>query len=363
MAHNIQILDNGNACFVETTHNRTIPTAWHGLGTSIPEGLDVPKALEMAHADYVVKSQPVLALNDDMLAKIENGEFINAAMLKQFIVNGVKGNVRNDTSACLGITSDSYGLVSNKEAFEFVEALCNGNANAPVVETCGVLGQGEVSFMSCKFAEPIRLANNGNDIVDMYVVIMNSFNGKGALKVCITPIRVVCNNTLNAALHNNAASFSIRHTSNVANRMNSATATLKHYYDYKASFEETMLALSKVRVNDKQIEDILAKSLMSDKVYKVYKAADSNLNSVDLSTRTKNIMASALDTMQSGIGQEVGERGTALWVYNGLTSFTNNEVNYKSNDKKFMALLSDTGAANVRQQIAFNELAKLIKAA
>ena len=134
---------NGVASFAE---NIKSGVAWHGLGEKVEGAMFVKDALKACHADYNVGLQPIVALSDELRHAMDNGEFINAAMLRGLLVDGKMATMRTDTNAVLGITSDAYGIVQNSSAFEFVDMFCSGKFanrdNTPVIETCGVLGKG-----------------------------------------------------------------------------------------------------------------------------------------------------------------------------------------------------------------------------
>ena len=112
-----------------------------------------------------------------------------------------------DTMKPLGVVSDSYGIVQNSDAFKFLDTLLTGkltdSEHTPIIETAGVLGNGERVFITAKFPEQIILDNKTDDRVDMYVVFTTSHDGTGAVNCMVTPTRVVCNNTLNYALDHN----------------------------------------------------------------------------------------------------------------------------------------------------------------
>ena len=219
MPANIEMV-NGVASFAE---NGRRERAWHGLGQVVNEPMFVKDALKLCHADYNVGLQPICALTDEIRNAIENGEFINASLLKNLIVENTMATVRLDHNESLGIVSDKYGIVQNEDAFKFVDMVCSGKFaerdNTPCIETCGVLGKGERVFVTAKFPKQIVLDAKRDDLIDMYVVFTTSHDGTGAVKCVVTPIRVVCNNTLNWALKENIGRISFRHSSKVMERL------------------------------------------------------------------------------------------------------------------------------------------------
>lgn len=179
---------NGVASFAE---NGRKERAWHGLGQVVDEPMFVADALKLCHADYNVKLQPVVALSDEILTAIQNGEKIDADSLLSLMIANTRATMRTDTNKSLGIVSDKYGIVQNEDAFKFVDMFCSGKYserdNTPVIETCGVLGQGERVFVTAKFPQPIVLDARRDDLVDMYVVFTTSHDGTGSVRCMVTP--------------------------------------------------------------------------------------------------------------------------------------------------------------------------------
>lgn len=364
MAHNISILENGTACFVENTKKET---AWHGLGTHYDRPLTALEALQGSHADFEVEKRDIFYMHPDLKELLSGTADIPVEKLKELLLNieGKQVTVRSDNNVDLGVVSDSYGLVQNAHAFDFIDVMTTGerNGNTPTIECAGVLGKGERIFITAKFPEQIAL-NGGNDLIDMYIVFTTSHDGSGAVTCMVTPIRVVCNNTLNMAFSENRGRLSLRHTAHVMNRLDlsnndnaeRAFKTLKMYDLYKQEFELKIAELAGRKVSDKQIESILVNSLMGEDVRTIY-AASGNLNSPDISTRSRNIIDSVKDSIASGIGQAQTTSGTAWWVLNGITSHYQNSVDWKDDTKKFDAIMD--GSVNYKMQKAYELLMKL----
>ena len=203
MAANIE-MRNGVASFAE---NGLKGRAWHRLGEDqqiFDRPMFVDEALKACHADYSVMTQPVMVLTSEIQGRILRGERITEDELISLVIPNKQATVRTDINQSLGVVSDSYGIVQNADAFKFVDMFCSGQFaerdNTPVIETCGVLGRGERVFVTAKFPQKIVLDARRDDVLDMYVVFTTTHDGTGCVKCMVTPIRVVCNNTLNAAL-------------------------------------------------------------------------------------------------------------------------------------------------------------------
>lgn len=342
--------------FVECTHYGEIAPAWHGLGKQFDEPMTIEFAMKEACADFNVLKQPVIGLTPELVEMMENGQIISAAILKDHIIQSASCNMREDNSQILAITGESYGIIQNIEAFRFINNICGMTDDAPVIETMGVLTDG-TTFATIRMKSVYDLG--GDDEVDFYLTIKNGFNNKQSLQICLAPIRSVCQNTLNAAFRSAHSKMFIRHTRNANARLTDyedAARTLKLFDIYKDAFVANMENLKSIKLNDKQAEQIICRTLMSDDVYGVYEKSNFNRFADDLSTRTKNQIENALNVLHCGVGQRLGESGTGLHLYNGITTLFNNHTNFQSQEKKFSSIFG--GTAEEKQQKAFDLILK-----
>ena len=349
MAHNIEIR-NGVASFAE---NGKKERAWHGLGDDqqiFDRPMFVHEALKACHADYTVQAQPIAALSPEVVEMIRNGQDVPFTLLQDLIVADKMATMRLDHNETLGLVSDKYGIVQNEDAFKFVDLFCSGQFadrdNTPVIETCGVLGKGERVFVTAKFPEQIVIDAKRDDLVDMYMTFTTSHDGTGAVRAMVTPVRVVCNNTLAMAMSNNIGRISFRHTSNVMNRLDLlnkenaefAAKALNVYEVYKNGLEQAFDHLKNIKLSEKELDNILAEVLLSDEYNKIYKQTGT-IESDGIPTRSKNIFIGVKNAMEVGIGQELIESGTALWALNGLTTYYQNNANFKDAETKFDSIM------------------------
>lgn len=359
MAHNIEIR-NGVASFAE---NGKKERAWHGLGDNqqiFDRPMFVDEALKACHADYSVSLQPIVALSPQILKMMENGEMINPDMLLDLVVNNSKATMRTDHNEVLGLVSDTYGLVQNSDAFKFVDMLCSGKiadrTDTPLIETCGVLGKGERVFVTAKFPKQVVLDAQRDDLMDMYAIFTTSHDGTGAVKCVISGVRTVCNNTLQLALQNNIGRFSLRHTSNVMNRIDLfnkenaefAYKVLNIYEVYSKSLKESYDHLRNIRLSEKELDKIIAEITLSEESNEIFKQ-NGNIFDKDIPTRGRNIYLNMKECIESGVGQDILERGTAQWALNGITSFYQNVQNFKDNETKFDSIMDGKVCKNVNK--------------
>jgi len=346
MSHMIEI-KSGVASFAE---NGRRERAWHGLGQVVDEPMFVKDALKLCHADYNVGLQPVIALSEQLRSAMENGEFINAAMLKDLLVDNTMATMRLDSNKSLGIVSDKYGIVQNEDAFKFVDMFCSGKFadrdNTPVIETCGVLGNGERVFVTAKFPQSIVLDAKRDDLVDMYVVFTTSHDGTGSVRCMVTPVRVVCNNTLNWAMENNIGRIAFRHSSKVMSRLDLlnkenaefAYKALNVAKVYSESLAQSFEHLRNIKLAERDLDNIIAQVVLAPDAAKDF-LQNHDINSDAIKTRGRNIFLGVKECLENGIGQEGQERGTAMWLMNGMTSYFQNEATERSEEIKFDSIM------------------------
>lgn len=204
---------------------REVP--WHGLGTRVEEAPNSADAIRLAELDWRVESNPIY----DVYGKE---------------IPGFVANTRSSDNSVLGIVSPQYKIVQNSKAFEFTDSLLDDGV---VYETAGSLKDGKMIWLLAKMPQQKIL----DDAFDPYICFTNSHDGTGAVKVCMTPVRVVCNNTLNLALSTAKRSWSARHMGNIDSKLEEARHTLGLANDYMKSLEEEADRLANIQVTDSQI--------------------------------------------------------------------------------------------------------------
>jgi len=185
-----------------------------------------------------------------------------------------------------------------------------------------------------------------DDLVEMYVVFTTSHDGSGSVRCMVTPVRVVCNNTLNWAMHNNIGRIAFRHSANVMSRLDLlneenaefAYKALNVYETYANGLKESFEHLRNIRLSERDLDNIIAQVVLMPNAAKAFMQSH-DINDEEIKTRGRNIFLGVKECLESGIGQEGQEKGTAMWLMNGLTSYFQNEASERSNEIKFDSIL------------------------
>lgn len=217
---------------IETMFSADRIKPWHGLGTLIQDAPTSADALRLAGLDWKVIQKKLVT---------EDG----------IKIPGRLGNFRETDNAFLGDVSDRYKIVQNVEAFAFTDSLIGGDVH---YETAGSLDNGKTIWMLAKMPE-CKIAG---DVTEPYLCFSNSHNGKGAVNVCMTPIRVVCQNTLNIALNGAERKWSFSHVGKIEEKIQEARICLEMADRYMYELDEEANRLANITVTLDDMNDYLA---------------------------------------------------------------------------------------------------------
>jgi phage/plasmid-like protein (TIGR03299 family) len=215
--------------------------AWHGLGTVFTEEVtDYRRMLTLAGlSDWNIREMP-LVVADGVGAVVDD---ITWEVSAKAVVADMNGR-----ATVLGVTGDRYEIVQNEDAFSFLQSLRDG----AVWETAGAIKGGRVVFGSMALDREIVLDPTGvSDVVKSYLLVHTSHDGSTGVAGGVTPVRVVCQNTLNAAMGNIKNTFKLRHTTNVADRMTAEAALWRTANTYMDAFEAEARTLFQTKATDK----------------------------------------------------------------------------------------------------------------
>lgn len=204
---------------VETMFSaRKVP--WHGIGTVVEEAPTAEEAIKLAGLDWQVVQAPVFC--GDFEAKDALGNIRER-------INPETGELEK---SLLGIVSRDYHPVQNSEAFDFFDTLIGEEAH---YETAGSLHHGKRIFLTAKME---RRWTVGDDGIDTFLLLTNGHDGRHSLRAMVTPVRVVCQNTLNIAIKKVKRSWSIPHYRTIKDKIAEARQSLGLTVSYMDSFSE-----------------------------------------------------------------------------------------------------------------------------
>ena len=358
--------------------NYSLSSAGHNIfGQAFNEPLTAREALSECGADFEVALQPIIVANKQLSSllngtmafntadtQIINGkQYVSIDMLKQSMLSDYKSTMRMDTETSLGIVGNNYTTIQNHVAFDYLDLLTSGELGTKLdITNAGSLLGGRRVYVQAKFPEPIRMAGNNNDIIDLYITLSTSHDGSSSCQVAICGVRAACLNSLNYAIKHCVSKITFKHTTNVESRMDlfqkqnaeMAYKTLGLYETYKQFFEQSLSNLAKIRLTEKQMEALLVHSVLPEDAIKVYSRTNT-LDTDEISTRARNIVNGILDANEYGIGQDIiTEKNTGLSLVNALTTYYQNDVEWKDNERKYLALTE--GSVQTKLQKLYDNL-------
>lgn len=206
---------------------------WHNLGVVTKNALSSQEALIQSGLNWSVVQGDLYSSNNGRLE----------------IVPDLIANIRQTDNKCLGVVTKKYRVLQNVEAFDFVNLLLGEGIE---YESAGALNNGKTVWLLAKLPETEIVG----DKIEPYLVFTNSHDGKNAIRVAVTPIRVVCQNTLNMALGGSKRIWSARHMGDLSDKMIQARLTLDLAKNYLLSLNEIGNQLSIQSINEQYSIDM-----------------------------------------------------------------------------------------------------------
>ncbi len=317
--------------------------AWHGLGKIVDQYPTSKEALEFAGLNYIVEKRQLFTYDsENNKADEESG-----IKIPEITIPNYYATIRTDSDTVLGVVGKDYEIVQNVDAFAFFDAIVGGDGIQ--YETAGALGNGERVFITAKLPGYIRVGHD--DLTEKYLFLTTSHDGYGSITAAFTPVRIVCNNTLNAALRNHTNAIKIRHTANAKERLEQAHKLMGISNNMASQMEEIFNRWTKVRISDKEVRKLIQKALIPNK--EVLQRLEAGHDD-QCSTYYKNMCDFAYRyTMENETQLVETTKGTLYGAYNGITGYYQNVRKYKDDAAKLRSLMYN-GTAQQRGQAAFD---------
>jgi phage/plasmid-like protein (TIGR03299 family) len=292
---------------------------WHGLGAVLDGVLTSEEAIKAARLTWIVDQTPVFTKNNGIQS-----------------IPGYVANVRSDTKEVLGIVSERYHIAQNKDVFAFADDLIGNGRVKCTYETAGSLFNGRRVFMLVNMPKG-RIVE---DEYQPYLCLSNAHDGTACLQVFLTAIRVVCNNTLTAALNTARRKISIRHLSAMEQRKDEAIKTMGAASKYFRDLEVFASQLARKKVN-------IGKVL--DRLFPIYS---------DMSRRQINSNREVKDTIRNIFKRKddlQNFKGTAWGAYSAIADYRSNAQPKRKTityaDSKMAQFLDGDPVMNQAQEI------------
>ena len=269
--------------------------AWHNLANVLFD--------ENEHVNTATMLDSAKLSNWDIqLQEIEIPNTLRSDKTNYFVT---RTNPFDNGKDILGVVGERYKVVQNEQLFEFGDNLLDGGASW---ESAGSIKGGRVVFGSLVVPKEFTLDPNGaNDKTTTYLLVHTSHDGSVSLQASITPVRVVCQNTLNLALGAVKQSFKLRHTQSIDGKLQVAREALGLTFQYMDLFEQEAKALFETSVNDKKFNDIITA---------IYPKPEKD-NKKAIKRWENNI--SLINDIYTDSPTNANVKGTAWGVFNALT--------------------------------------------
>jgi len=340
MAHNI----NYNPVSKKHSFFSVQQKPWHNLGTIVSDYPSSAEAIKYAGLDFQVEKRPLFSF-DNTNADLYQAQASDIEPTIQ--VPNYFATIRSDTEQVLGVVGRDYQIVQNKDAFSFFDSIV-GNDKSIKYETAGALGNGERIFITAKLPDYIRVGRD--DLIEQYIFLTTSHDGYGSITAAFTPVRIVCHNTLNAALKSQQNSVKIRHTASASDRLKQAHQLMGITNRFAQEMEQLYNHWSKIRINDQEVHKLINIAMAPGKETLI-SLRDEKLD--QLSSHYMNIVQDVFEYAQCAPSQqEPTTKGTLFGAYNAVTGYFQNVRNFKNEELKLKSILYGTGMQ--RAQTAFD---------
>ena len=198
-------------------------------GTPIPLGLSdnrIQTIFEATDLDWTIDQEPVYSFD-------ESNAF--APGIGYTRIPNVVANYRSDNHDFLGFVHPrKYKIVSNLEAFDFIDQLPNFT-----LEKVGMFDGGRKVFVVGKSNEQI-IIDGTDDKVDFYLTFLHGHDGKSGIRFILCPIRMFCMNQLNLMMHTARFKYSITHVGDVEFKLKQIQLAIADSRGYVDNLNETI---------------------------------------------------------------------------------------------------------------------------
>lgn len=289
MAHNLATINGAVAMAYQGG------TPWHKLGTRLASMLSVSDALAAAQINYTVHEEPLYTADG------------TAVPMRKAIV---RDDPAGGPGVILSTVGKDYEVIQHTIGFEALNVLCTRYGFT--IESAGALGKGERVWIL--FRMPHTIAPVDGDDVRGYLLATTGHDGSWSYSIKPTPIRVVCQNTLDAASLNGGADFvRLFHTKGNAGKVDGAASIVETIVKTFLETGQTFAEFAARKLSDAEVIRYIET---------LFPHADDAKPSDVINARRKTIA----DLVWTGVGSDLARSSTAgapnLWAtYNAVTEY------------------------------------------
>jgi phage/plasmid-like protein (TIGR03299 family) len=296
--------------FAGVIEQETRKASWHGLGVEVEQNMTSKQALVLAGLDWKAE-------------KVGLQDFQGNPIANHFAIR------RSDNKETIGIVGNQYEPIQNVEAFDCLDAVIG--EHEAFIETAGALGRGERVWMMAKM-KGFMLGADGNDPLAKYLLLSNTHDGTDRVRIILTSVRVVCQNTLSLSLRENKgkAEFTMKHNDSLKNKELTIRRILGIVPEYEKLFQDAVAKMQGFKLSEK--------------------AAIKYFEEVGFDNAEKGRARGNFDTILELFRKGTGNKGENLWhAVNAITEYndyfratrvTASNGNSKGGDKETSTALS-----------------------
>lgn len=303
---------------------------WHGLGRQVSEAPTTADGIRLAGLDWTVSTRQ---LQLPATATSPARPVTQRAM------------VRDSDESVLGFVGPHYRPLQNVDAFKFFDKFLDSGEVR--LETAGSLRKGKRVWVLAKLNRaPLEVVPG--DVVEKYLLLSNGHDGLNAVRVGLTPVRVVCQNTLSAAEYRTGTEardsqlIRIHHNSNLSRNLTDVASALNAVDARFEASAELFRALARRGVNQADVKAFVREVFVPEAISPHTTTEDMER----LEVREKKMLETITRLFESGRGNDTAHvRGTAWALYNAATEYLTHEAG-RSSESRLNQLWFDQGAAS-----------------
>ena len=305
MAHDLDITEGQASLVLARTD------AWHMLGTTLDHAFTAEEAMKVGHlGEWDVRKSP--AWTTDPKTGLTVPIVGQNAVIRDNPIT--KGQID-----VIGNVGAAYQIIQNEEHAGLLNALVD--ESGAHFETAGAIEGGRRVFITMKLPGHIKIG--GVDRVENYLAAVNTHDGSASFTLMVTPVRIVCSNTLNMAFGHQSHMFRVRHTSGASQILiQQARETLDMAFTYLDGFQQEAEQMINTELTQSRFEEIIEAEFGAGE-----DAAPATITRTDAKLEEMARLFSDANT-QKGI------KGTAWAGLNAMTEWADHFSPTRGNDRE-----------------------------